>query len=169
MTIATHGYIHLFGEITNNEMHLNRYGQVVKHEWQRLPIRFQFIQIDEMVIMPNHFHGIIFISENSKGTAGVGINRELDINRRAPTVEKFGRPIPGSIPTIVRSFKSAVTLRINTIRNTPGRPVWQRNYNEHIIRDEDELNHARQYILDNPRRWFDDRDNPESHSIKLQG
>ncbi len=74
--------------------------------------------------------------------------------RRAPseTIEQFGCPVPGSIPTIVRSFKSAVTKRINECRGTPGHPVWQRNYYERIIRDEFALMCIRRYIIANPAR-----------------
>ena len=68
---------------------------------------------------------------------------------------------PGSLGAIVRAFKSATTRRINQIRNTLGQPVWQRNYYEHIIRNEDELDLIRGYIVDNPLRWHLDRENPE--------
>ncbi|MCS6938245.1 MAG: transposase [Roseiflexus sp.] len=76
------------------------------------------------------------------------------------TMEQFGKPVPGSIPTILRSFKSAVTKRINKLCSTPGAPIWQRNYYEHIIRHERALNAIRHYITDNPRRWHLDRENP---------
>ena len=66
----------------------------------------------------------------------------------------------GSIPTIVRSFKSIVAKRINELRHTPGVPIWQRNYFEHVVRDEESLNRIRQYILDNPAHWEFDRENP---------
>ncbi len=75
------------------------------------------------------------------------------------TLEQFGKPVCGSIPTIIRSFKSAVTKRINRLRNSSGKPVWQRNYYEHIIRRERTLNAIRQYIIDNPHRWHMDREN----------
>jgi len=75
--------------------------------------------------------------------------------------EQFGKPVPGSIPTIVRSYKSAATLRINAARGTPGARVWQRNYYEHIVRSDSSLNRIRQYIADNPARWDDDDENPE--------
>jgi len=75
--------------------------------------------------------------------------------------EQFGKPVPGSIPTIIRSFKSAVAKRINALRATPGAPVWQRNYYEHIIRDERALNAIRRYIAENPLRWHLDRNNPQ--------
>ena len=66
---------------------------------------------------------------------------------------------PRSIASVVAGFKSAVTKRINEIRGTPGLPVWQRNYYEHIIRTEEELNRIRQYIIDNPVHWEEDEEN----------
>jgi REP element-mobilizing transposase RayT len=78
---------------------------------------------------------------------------------RAPT-EKFGKPVPNSLPTIVHSFKSAVTKQINIIRNMFGMPVWQRNYYEHIIRNEREMNKIQEYIINNPIKWDLDKENP---------
>jgi putative transposase len=75
--------------------------------------------------------------------------------------EAFGKPVPHSIPTIIRSFKSAVSLRINTLRGIHGEPVWQRNYYEHIIRNESELLNIRKYILENPWKWEQDKENPQ--------
>jgi putative transposase len=98
---------------------------------------------NQCTIMPNHFLGIVVITDG-RGTA-----------RRAPT-EQFGKPIAHSIPTIIRAFKSASTKRINEIRSTPGAPVWQRNYYEHVIRIDQELNAIRQYILANPANWTSD-------------
>ena len=80
-----------------------------------------------------------------------------------PKHEQFGKSTCNSIPTIVRSFKSTVTRQINTIRNMPGAPVWQRNYYEHVIRDEEELNGIREYILYNPLTWEKDVENPICH------
>jgi len=105
---------------------------------------------DEFVVMPNHIHGIIW--HTGRGTA-----------RRAPTIdptiEQFGKPVPGSIPTIVRSYKSAVTKRINTFLNTPASPVWQRNYYEHIITTDREYESIIEYIDANPRNWLVDTEN----------
>jgi len=70
--------------------------------------------------------------------------------------------VSGSLPSIVRAFKSAATKRINRLLGTPGRPVWQRNYYEHIIRNDKGLNRIRQYIADNPGRWHLDRYNPDA-------
>lgn len=83
--------------------------------------------------------------------------------RRAPTghaLERFGQPVPGSIPTIIRAFKSVTTRRINILRGTPGAVVWQRNYYEHIIRTERALDAIRAYIQMNPQRWEQDSLNP---------
>lgn len=74
--------------------------------------------------------------------------------------ERFGKPVSGSIPTIVRSYKSAVTAEINNLRAVPGVPVRQRGFHEHIIRDEDSLNRIREYIAFNPANWLNDRDHP---------
>ena len=87
--------------------------------------------------------------------------------QRAPTKEQFGKPVSNSIPTIVRLFKSTATKQINEIRNTPGFPVWQRNYYEHIIRNEDELNRIREYIINNPLQWPEDENNPANISKVL--
>lgn len=103
--------------------------------------------MDEFVVMPNHLHGIIVI--DGRGTAC-----------RARIEESFGRPVAGSLPTIIRSFKSAVSKRINQMRVNPGVPVWQRNYYERVIRDEQELNGIQHYIADNPAKWAEDENCP---------
>jgi len=150
LTICVHNRKHLFGNIENGQIHLNDAGCVVKRCWIEIPRHFSFIELDKFVVMPNHMHGIIIIPDIRKGTAC-----------RAPTLEKFGNPVPGSLPTIIRSFKSAVTRTINIIRDTPGIPLWQRNYYEHVMRDEDALNRTREYIMHNPLRWDLDRENPQ--------
>jgi len=128
------------------------WGKIVRDEWNQTSVLRPNIELGEFAVMPNHFHGIIIIVDG-RGTA-----------RRAPTgdistVEQFGKPVAGSIPTIVRSFKSAVTRQINLFRSTPGVPVWQRNYYEHIIRDEKSYLEIAQYIFDNPAHWETDSEN----------
>ncbi|MBI4211506.1 MAG: transposase, partial [Deltaproteobacteria bacterium] len=147
VTICTHKRECLFGEIVNGEMQLNDIGRVVVDEWLKTPQIRDEIDLDQWVIMPNHFHGIIVI--NRRGTL-----------QRAPTHEQFGKPTSNSIPTIIRLFKSTVTKRINEFRNTPQQPVWQRNYYEHVIRNEDSLNQIREYIFNNPDQWEFDQENP---------
>ncbi len=78
-----------------------------------------------------------------------------------PQTEEFGKSTVNSIPTIIKLFKSTVTKQINELRGTPGKPVWQRNYFERVIRDEDELNRIREYIIFNPAKWAEDKENPQ--------
>jgi len=127
---------------------MNEAGNVAAKCWQDIPNHFLHIELDEYVIMPNHIHGVIVLSddENGKGTM-----------LRAATNEQFAKPTSNTIPTIIRGFKSIVTKKINEFRQTPRNPVWQRNYYEHIIRDEIDLNRIRKYIVENPLKWQDDR------------
>ncbi len=83
---------------------------------------------------------------------------------KCPDEMTFGKMLPGSIPTIVRSFKSATTKQINILRDTPGTTVWQRNYYDHIVRDEAVLNHIRHYIQTNSAVWQDDQLHPTNPS-----
>ncbi len=75
----------------------------------------------------------------------------------SPQTEEFGKSTVNSIPTIIKLFKSTVTKQINELRGTPGKPIWQRNYFERVIRDEDELNRIREYIIYNPAKWTADK------------
>ena len=159
VTICTYGREHLFGTVMDSGMQENELGGIVREEWFRTAQVRPYVRLydDEFVVMPNHIHGIIWIADDTVvARRRVGARR-----RRAPTREQFGKPVPGSIPTIVRAFKSAVTRRINILRGTPGAPVWQRNYWEHIIRTERALNAIRRYIQENPRRWELDRYNAQ--------
>ena len=85
----------------------------------------------------------------------------LTHNTGATVGRSFRSPDAGTLGAIVRAFRSAVTRRVNVLRQTPGRAVWQRSFYEHVIRDEDELRRVRTYIAGNPRRWEIDRENPD--------
>ena len=152
ITLCTHDRAHLFGEVVDGEMRLNEWGEIVRDEWFKTAQVRPYVQLrdDEFVVMPNHIHGIIWIV----GDVGVGATRRV-----APTTPRG--PAPQSIGAIIGQFKSAVTKRMNELRNTPGALVWQRNYYEHIIRNERALNAIRQYIEENPLRWELDRYNPD--------
>ena len=139
VTICTQNRESLLGEIVGGEMILNAYGRVVAVCWVWLAKQYPYVELDEWVMMPNHAHGIVILSGGRGGS------------RTAPT-KSLGR--------LVGAFKTVSTKRINQMRHTPGAAVWQRNYYEHIIRNEDELNRLRQYILDNPVQWEMDENNP---------
>jgi REP element-mobilizing transposase RayT len=149
----------LFGEVVDGEMALSKFGLVAKQQWEKLPQRFPNTELGAYMIMPNHMHGIIVIA-NGRGTAGHPNDPDREPSRRAPTQERFQKPVKGSIPTIIRSYKSAVSYRINLMRETDGVPVWQRNYYEHIIRNDKDLNNKTDYILANPLLWEQDNENP---------
>ena len=139
----------LFGEIQERSMRLNRYGEIAGECFKAIARHFDNVAVDEFVIMPNHIHGIVVI-------INVGARHAVPVQ----SLGRFGKPMANSLPTIVRSFKSATTKRINDLRQTSGAPVWQRNYYEHVIRNEPSLHRIREYIGNNPARWDFDRENP---------
>jgi putative transposase len=155
--------MHVFGEVTNGEMVLNETGKTARDEWFKTAKIRPYVELyeDEFVVMPNHAHGIIWIVDE------VGIRRrrvpdwaeQRTGQRPVPTVESFGKPVKGSIPTIVRAYKSAVTYAVNSAQNIRGAVLWQRNYYEHIVRNDRELNNIGWYIVNNPFNWQLDRDN----------
>ena len=163
VTICTVDRECLFGEVVDGKMRLNDMGQIVREEWLSTAEIRENVIIDKFVVMPNHFHGVL-IFEDGRGTAcrahDVGGNLGQGTARRAPTVESFGRPVVGSLATVIRSFKSAATKRINQLRDNPGVPVWQRNYYERVIRNNRELQSIQQYIVDNPATWQEDENYP---------
>jgi putative transposase len=158
ITIVTYQRECLFGEIMDGEMRLNDIGQVAKKQWEKLAQRFPFVELGAFVVMPNHIHSVIIIHER-RGTAENGNQNNLETHRRAPTTERFGKPIARSIPTIIRSYKSAVTLCINLMRQTESQPIWQSNYYEHIIRNQTDWAQIDAYIKANPAMWDDNNEN----------
>jgi len=163
VTICAHDHKCLFGEIVDGVMVLNDAGNIVADEWITTPAMRKNIVLDLFVVMPNHLHGIIAIHDDCRGTMHRAQiqpdTKQEGTMHRAPTKEQFGKPTSNSIPTIIRGFKSVVTKRINENRSTPGMPVWQRNYYEHVIRDDDDLNRIREYITNNPANWQEDEEN----------
>ena len=149
----------LFGEVVNREMKLTKFGLVAEQQWEKLSGRFPHIELGAFMIMPNHMHGIIVITDG-RGTAGELNDLDGEPSRRAPTREGFQKPVKGSVPTIIRSYKSAIAYRINLMRRTQGVPIWQRNYYEHIIRNERDLQNKTDYIEANPMLWDEDEENP---------
>ena len=152
VTICTYRWVPLFGSVMDRMIALNPNGRAVEKEWLRTAKMRPEVHLDKYVVMPNHVHGIIMIvHDGRRGTL-----------QRAPTIERYGQPVPSSLPTIIRGFKSAATKRINKDSGMPGEPLWQRNYYEHIIRDDRDLNRIRAYIHQNPARWHLDRYNPDA-------
>ena len=138
----------LFGEMVKGEMKLNGYGKFALQFWLEIPDYYSNVELDKFIVMPNHIHGILII----KNTVGV---QNLE-----PLQNKFQRIIPKSIGSIIRGYKIGVTKWFRN--NTNIYSVWQRNYYEHIIRNEKELNQIREYISNNPLQWELDSENPQN-------
>jgi len=155
MTICTYNRECLFGDISSSTMQLNEYGQITMECWKWLSCQYTYIEIDEWAVMPNHLHGIVIINGDCRGGSRTDCRGG---SRTAPTDVIKHKPLG----RLIGAFKTVSTKQINIIRNISGVPVWQRNYYEHIIRNEDELNRIRQYIIENPFRWEDDPENPKN-------
>ena len=129
VTLVAHDREPLFGEVVEAEMKLSRYGQIVESTWLDLPKHYPLLELDTFCIMPEHVHAILVLPEDGR------------------------RPLS----EILRAFKSYAARRINLLRKTAGVPVWQRDYYEHIIRDNADYLAKRKYILDNPMNWKNDK------------
>jgi putative transposase len=206
ITIYTQHRECLFGEIVDGVMTFNRFGKMVANHWANLTKYHAHVQLDEFVIMPNHVHGIIVLTDvESDPAVGAGFDDPIldktrswitkpalpDPSRSHSSSKKgdrashsggdgagFGdrgldgteqwlaKPAPTvhGISEIIRGFKTFSARRINQIRQTPGCPVWQRNYYEHIIRDESALQNIRKYIRNNPKSWVQDQLHPDHPS-----
>lgn len=125
----------------------NDLGKVAISEWLKTVRLRPNVHLDEYALMPNRLHGIVVIMNQASVSP-------IDIGRRS-----FHSPSQ-TIGAIVRGWKAAVTRRINDLRNTPGAPVWQRNYYEHVIRNEQDMADVRAYIVNNPALWAQDQENP---------
>jgi REP element-mobilizing transposase RayT len=147
-TIVTRDRVALFGTIEDERMIANPLGEVVMDEWQRTTLLRPEIELDAFVVMPNHVHGIIWIRDRASMDA-------------QGSTRSFGKIEPHSLSSIVRGFKAACTKRANQIRGTASMPLWQRNYYEHVIRNERELANIRRYVVENPLRWAIDHENPQ--------
>lgn len=179
VTICTANRRCLFGTVVDAQMRLNDYGTIVAEEWRRTEQVRDRVIIDTFVVMPNHTHGIIVITDppddaddDSNDRSELASNGDADNNRGrdSPPVNPyhgknpnrtFGGAIAGSLSTIMRQFKSMVTKRINRLRDTPDGDVWQRNFYEHVVRNRNALQRIRRYIRRNPTQWDTDRIHPD--------
>jgi len=181
VTICTEKHAYLFGDICNETMQLNRYGDIVKACWDKLPQNFPFVKLDTFVVMPNHMHGIVIITDRDCNNDDAGRGEAFAVSKRvqnslgavnaSPLQSKMQQPHgtqSDSLGAIMQNFKSVSTRKINTMNKTPGISLWQRNYYDHIIRNEKSLNIIRRYILYNPVMWTYDMDNPDRPCLSIE-
>ena len=152
----------LFGEIVDKEMVLNEFGQIVSEKWQWLETQYPYIELGAWIVMPNHFHGILVIHDVGRGGSRSALVDDIQSmtrgdSRIAPTSIK-NKPLGG----LIGAFKTVSTKHINLLRNTGGQIVWHRNYYEHIIRNEHEMDRIHRYIESNPSMWAEDDENPNN-------
>ncbi|MBN2270281.1 MAG: transposase [Sedimentisphaerales bacterium] len=172
VTVCVQGHVCLFGDIVNGQMRRNELGRIVQATWYDLPNHYPHIALDAFVVMPNHVHMIVVLTP----PVGAGFKPALMNPMRAESAHARSvrtgpiragfKPAPTGkrhgLPEIVRAFKTFSARRVNARRAGCGRSLWQRNYYEHVIRDEGQLGRIRRYIEDNPLNWMLDRENPEA-------
>lgn len=148
VTICTHEKECILGEIRSGQVVLTDAGRAARKSWLSLPERFPGAVLDQFVVMPNHLHGVIAIVRQSPRGDKQGAASS------APTT------VPPTLGGMIRAFKSVSAIEINRILGRGGRPVWQRNFYEHIVRDGRDLEKIYKYMADNPLQWEFDRENP---------
>jgi REP element-mobilizing transposase RayT len=135
VTVVVHDRKPLLSTIESGNVNLPGIGQLVEGAWLRLSETYTYIDLDLYVIMPNHFHGILVISDTAESRLPIG--------------------------RLVGAFKTLSTRDINVLNSTPGNKFWQDEFYDHIIRDDEDLRIRREYILKNPLNWDVDEENPQ--------
>jgi putative transposase len=147
VTLCVHGRSHAFGDIKNGMMLLSDIGEIASSCWLEIPRHFSNVVLDEFVIMPDHMHGILILRE----CVPVGVQYIEPRQDQTTHLNQYQRIIPGSLSSIVRCYKAAVT------RNCHRQGIlgfqWQRNFYEHIIRDGNDHARIQKYIADNVNKW----------------
>jgi REP element-mobilizing transposase RayT len=170
VTICTHKKRCLFGKVINGEMVLNQVGRIVNDEWIKAGESRGDLELDEWVLMPNHLHGIVSIIEDSPvAIRELPLHGTVETEDSLPEPDIFTRaayefPVRTDIrkrrnmilPKFIGRFKMLSSKRVNSLRGTPGKPLWQKSYWDRIIRDEKDLNRIRSYIRNNPSQWEKD-------------
>ncbi len=155
VTIVTHGRVALFGDVVNGEMRLNRFGEIVQKWWDDIPKHFPNVETGAFIVLPNHVHGIIVIGDDRRGT--------VPVPQDEGTPQMGGETPPLREPTlgqVVAYFKYQSAKEINALKGGPVTKLWQRNFYDHIIRNERDLELTWLYIESNPAQWEEDHENP---------
>jgi REP element-mobilizing transposase RayT len=151
VTIITHQNKWLFGDVVDGIMRLNKLGEIVQNELLKTLLIRKHVSLGEFIIMPNYVHALIKIKYKIKNSSGV-LQYTTTINQNSNTPEPF-HSLSHTLGSIIRGFKCAATKRINILQNTLRQNVWQRNFNDRIIRDKKELIIKKYYIQNNSVKW----------------
>ena len=154
ITICTNDSIHFFGEIINGEMILNDVGKVTHEYLNEIPNHFSNVKVGEFVVMPNHVHCVIIL-DNAFGIDGAGTSHVMSVQIPEKKLNAFSKPIPGSVSVIIQQFKASVKRWCN--KNNHEEFKWQSRFHDVIIRDEISYKRIANYILDNPKKWGEDK------------
>jgi REP element-mobilizing transposase RayT len=144
----------IFGSIVDGEMQLTPLGIITQDCWTELREHFPNVDLEIFRVMPNHFHAIIVIRTETVGAIHVLPLQTKGLARRRML-----------LPKIIGRFKMTSAKRINEVRGTPSVPVWQRNYYEHVIRDDKSFGRIQEYIQTNVLRWEVDKENPSFNGV----
>jgi len=156
VTICTHGRACRFGEVVDFAVRLNRLGRTVRDEWLRSAMIRNEVRAypEELVVMPNHVHGIVWI-DNGSFPEDAEYERSRNQHPRGPAARSLGAFVVG--------FKASCTKRMNALGIATAGRLWQREYFEHVIRSDAALEPIRRYIENNPAKWTEDRENPDKY------
>jgi len=172
VTVVTQGRECLFGEIIDGEIYLTEYGEIVQKWWDEIPIHFPNVELGAFVVMPNHVHGIIFITTQRRGeviSPRYNPNNNIQ-NAKINSIDNLGGETPPlrkpTLGQIVAYFKYQSTKEMNRIETDKAiTKFWQRNYYEHVIRNEKDLQNKTDYIETNLSLWDEDDNNPHNNPL----
>ncbi len=159
ITICTQNREHFFGEIIDGKMQLTEIGKMAEKYWHEIPEHFPFVKLGEFVVMPNHMHGIIIIDKMDDDapamveTQNFASLRQTASSKTVSSKNKFG-PQSKNLASIVRGYKIGVTKNARKINANFG---WQSRFYDHIIRNDKSFNNISNYIINNPKKWDEDK------------
>ena len=166
VTVCTHNRDSLFGHIHENAMIMNEAGVMIDRWWRELPKKYPMVDTDDYMVMPNHFHGIVAIV----GAALRGRPDGSDPNIAGDRPGGQPHRVAPTLGDMIDWFKTMTTNDyIRGVKQCQWRPfpgkLWQRNYYEHVIRNEHDLNAIREYVVNNPASWEKDNENPDRKEL----
>lgn len=160
VTICVYQRECLFGEVVDGIFVSNDAGKIVAETWLGLLSRFPSVSLDEFTVMPNHFHGILVLGDDvGAPLAAPGVGGETAKQDASNNKKRAASSCP-TLGDVMRAFKSISAISVNRVLGRQGLPLWQRNYYERVIRDEEELDALRQYVAGNPKQWAEDENHP---------